>query len=262
MPLRRVRGEHDVIENPETGRNHEEDAPMRSELFAPQHQEQQGEDTFTLQNSKMLKVALNGEVMALQGSMVAYQGQMNFDYQGSGGVGKFIKKALTGEGQNLMKVSGQGDLFLAQDAADVHLIRLENDAITVNGKNILAFEPTIQWDIHRVEGAGALAGGLFNTLLQGTGWVAVTTRGTPVLLQTNAPTFADAQAAIAWSAGLQTRVHASFKLSNLVGRSSGESIQMAFHGQGFIIVQPSEGPPTQTQQQPQGGGSGFNLNFG
>ena len=30
-------------------------------------------------------------------------------------------------------------------------------------------------------------------------------------------------------------------LKNLVGRGSGESIQMSFQGQGWVLVQPSEG---------------------
>ena len=237
---------------------------MRSDLFAPQNMEQQAKDLFTLQNSKMLKVSLNGEIMARQGSMVAYQGQMNFEYQGSGGIGKFLKKALTGEGAPLMKVGGQGELFLAHDADDIHLIRLENDALTVNGGNILAFEPSIQWDIRKVEGAGMMAGGLFNTLLQGSGWVAITTHGAPVILETaQQPTFADAQSAVAWSANLQTRVHAQVKLGAFFGRSSGESIQMGFAGQGFVIVQASEGPTVPAHSHgDSGGSSGFNLNFG
>jgi uncharacterized protein (AIM24 family) len=235
---------------------------MRSDLFAPENMEQQTQEVFSLQNSKMLKVRLNGDVMARKGAMVAYQGQMNFEYQSAGGIGKFIKKALTGEGAPLMRVSGQGDLFLAHDADDIHLIRLENDALTVNGTNILAFEPTVQWDIHRVEGAGMMTGGLFNTLLQGSGWVAITTHGTPVILQTDQPTFADAQSAVAWSANLQTRVHANFKLGSMFGRSSGESIQMAYHGQGFIIVQASEGPTVPPHNHGNSGGGGFNLDFG
>jgi uncharacterized protein (AIM24 family) len=235
---------------------------MRSALFSPENMERQTTDLFSLQNSKMLKVALNGEVMARQGSMVAYQGQMEFEYQGAGGIGKFIKKAITGEGAPLMKVRGQGDLFLANNADDVHLVRLENDAFTVNGANILAFEPTISWDIRRVEGAGMMAGGLFNTLLQGTGWVAITAHGAPVVLQTNAPTYCDAQAAIAWSANLQTRVHASVNLGNLIGRTSGESVQLAFVGQGFVIVQASEGPGWGAQGGGQQAGNSGGLPFG
>ncbi len=213
---------------------------MRSELFG-KNLESSSADLFTLQNSKLLKVALQGEVMARQGSMVAYQGQVEFDYEGSGGVGRFIKKAVTGEGVPLMRCRGQGDLFLANDADEIHLLHLDQDALTVNGANILAFEPAISWDIRRVEGASMLTGGLFNTVLTGTGWVAITAHGTPVVLQTDAPTFVDAQAAVAWSASLQTSLSRSMKLGALVGRGSGEAVQLAFLGQGFVVVQASEG---------------------
>jgi uncharacterized protein (AIM24 family) len=231
---------------------------MRSTLFG-ENVESTSTDYFGLQNAKMLRVRLDGEVMARQGAMVAYQGQIEFDYQGSGGLGRFIKKALTGEGLPLMRCRGRGDLFLANDADDVHLIYLDGDGLTVNGANILAFDPSISWDIRRVEGAGMMSGGLFNTVLTGTGWVAVTAHGTPVVLDTDQPTFADAQAAIAWSSSLQTRIHASVKLGTLFGRGSGESVQMAFAGQGFVIVQASEGPtvPPHSHGENSGGGGLF-----
>jgi uncharacterized protein (AIM24 family) len=110
---------------------------MRSELFG-ENVESTTQERFALQNRRMLRVELDGEVMARQGSMVAYQGEMDFAYQGSGGVGKFLKKALTGEGVPLMKVTGRGDLFLAEDANEIHLITLEGDSVTVNGRNVLA----------------------------------------------------------------------------------------------------------------------------
>jgi uncharacterized protein (AIM24 family) len=214
---------------------------MQSALFG-ENLEAKSEEYFTLQNPKMLRVRLNGEVMARQGAMVAYQGQLDFDYQGSGGVGKFLKKMLTGEGLPLMRCRGQGDLFLAHNADEVHLIYLDGDGLTVNGPNILAFDPGISWDIRRVEGAGMMTGGLFNTTLTGTGWVAVTTHGAPVVLETDQPTFADAQSAVAWSTSLSTRIHSSFKVGSLIGRGSGEAVQLAFSGRGFVIVQASEGP--------------------
>jgi uncharacterized protein (AIM24 family) len=229
---------------------------MRSNLFGENLETQQAQERFTLQNSKMLKVNLDGEVMARKGSMVAYQGRVDFDHGGSGGLGRMLKKALTGEGLPLMKVQGRGDVFLASNADEVHLLHLDGDALTVNGTNILAFEPSIQWDIHQVRGAGVMSGGAFNTLLQGTGWVAITCHGTPVVLQTDAPTFVDADAAVAWSASLQTRVHATVKLGALFGRSSGESIQMAFEGQGFVIVQASEGQTVPQHNHGQGQSSG------
>ena len=231
---------------------------MRSELFG-RNLEAQTTDVFALQNAKLLKVALNGEVLARQGSMVAFQGQVDFQYEGSGGVGRFLKKALTGEGVPLMRCRGQGELFIAHNADEVHLVGLEDDALSVNGQNILAFEPTLAWDIRRVEGASMFAGGLFNTVLSGSGWVAITAHGTPVVLQTDAPTFADAQAAIAWSASLQTSVNRTMKLGAMLGRGSGEAVQIAFAGQGFVIVQASEGPVVPPHNHGNSGGGGFSF---
>lgn len=213
---------------------------MRSPLFG-QYLETKSTDFFTLQNPRLLKINLNGDVLARQGSMVAYQGQVDFEYEGSGAA-RFIKKALTGEGLPLMRCHGQGDLFLADGGDELFLIYLENEGITVNGRNVLAFDSSLQWDVRRVEGASMFAGGLFNTVIGGTGWVAVSAHGTPVVLQTDRPTYADAQAAIAWSTSLQTSLHRTVKLGALVGRGSGEAAQLAFAGEGWVIVQASEGP--------------------
>jgi uncharacterized protein (AIM24 family) len=210
-----------------------------------EYQETQSQEAFALQNSKLLKVSLDQiTIQSKLGSMVAYQGDVKFEHAGSGGVSKFIKKAVTGEGTQLMKMSGTGEVFLADVAQDIHLIKLENDSITCNGANVLAFDAVIDWDIRKVEGgmAGAMAGGLFNMALNGSGWVAILSDGPPVLLNTgDAPTFCDPQAAITWSSGVQTQVKTDVNVKNLIGRGSGESIQMGFVGQGWVLVQPSEG---------------------
>jgi uncharacterized protein (AIM24 family) len=209
-----------------------------------QFNETQSQDAFALQNSKLLKVHLDQvTIQAKLGSMVAYQGDVSFEHSGSGGLGRMLKKAVSGEGTALMKMTGTGEVFLADQAQDIHLIYLENDHVTVNGPNLLAFDSGIDWDIHRVQGAsGAMGAGLFNMSLQGTGWVAILSDGPPVLLNVAAaPTFADAQAAITWSSGVQTSIKTDFKMKNLIGRGSGETIQMAFSGQGWVLVQPSEG---------------------
>ena len=141
-------------------------------------------DAFALQNSKLLKVRLEEvTVQAKIGSMVAYQGNVTFEHAGSGGMGRMLKKAMTGEGAPLMKITGSGEVFLADQAQDVHLISLENDEVTINGRNLLAFDAGIDWDIERVQGAsGMMGGGLYNTSLAGTGWVAILSDGPPVLL--------------------------------------------------------------------------------
>ena len=200
-----------------------------------------------MQDSKLLRVRLGEPFMAHQGSMVAYQGNVEFSFEG-GGASKFIKKALTGEGLPLMRCQGQGDVFLAERAYDVHLLNLNNAGLSISGKNVLAFSSNLDWNIERVKGGSMVAGGLFNTTLRGTGWVALTTDGPPVVLNAaEAPTFADTNAVVAWSANLQTQLKTSFKAGALIGRGSGEALQVSFYGQGFVIVQPSEGfPPVAT----------------
>lgn len=231
---------------------------MRSDLFG-EHLESTSADTLTLQNPRMLRARLSGsELLARQGAMVAYQGSVEFAYEGAGGVGRFLKKALTGEGVPLMRCRGTGDVFLAQDANELHVLELDgNDGVTVNGANVLAFEPTLTWDIRRVEGASALSGGVFNMVFSGAGRLVVSAFGTPVVLNTGeAPTFADLQSAVAWSSSLQTRLVRTAGASALIGRGSGEAFQLAFTGQGFLVVQASEGPVVPTHNHGNSGGGG------
>lgn len=217
---------------------------MRSSLFG-ENLESTSTEAMALQNPRMLRVRLDGEIMARQGAMVAYQGEVQFAYQGAGGLGRLLKKAVTGEGVPLMRCTGRGDLFLAQDGNELHILDLDGDSagVTVNGANVLAFEPGLTWDIRRVEGASMFSGGVFNMVFTGQGRLVVSAYGTPVVLNTaEAPTYADLQSAIAWSAGLTTRLVRTAGAGALIGRGSGEAFQLAFQGPGFLVVQASEGP--------------------
>jgi len=228
---------------------------MAVEQALAQFKETEGGEAFRLQNSKLLKVELAGvEIQAKLGSMVADQGDVSFEHAGSGGLSRMIKKAVTNEGADLMKVSGTGEIFLADMAQDVQLLRLEDEAITANGPHVLAFDAGIEWDIKRVEGAsGALSGGLYNMELSGTGNVALVSDGPPVLVEIDGEsTFADPQAAITWSQGVSSSVKTDVNVKTLVGKGSGETFQLAFSGSGWLLLQPSEG----SAGTPAGGGAG------
>lgn len=219
--------------------------------------ENTAQEPFSLQNKKMLKIQVGyGPVWARSGSMVAYQGDVRFANKGSGGLGKMFKAAVTGEGVDMMQCTGHGDLFLADFGAEVQILYLENDAISVNGHNVLAFSDSIAWDIHRIQARGAaLTGGLYNVSLRGTGFVAITTKGDPVALDVAAaPTFGDAQAVVMWTAGVTMDVRVDTGgLKSLVRGGTGELLQMTFGGQGYVVVQPSESV-TQGGHQADGGG--------
>ncbi len=235
--------------------------PIHGTLFQ-EFKEESTSDQFSLQNKKMLKVQMgHGPVMAKSGSMVAYQGDVRFANKGSGGLDKFIKKAVTGEGVDMMTCSGQGELFLADSASEIQVMYLENDTISVNGNNIMAFSASIDWDINRIQARGAaMTGGLYNVTLRGTGYVAITTKGDPVALDVSgAPTFADAQAVVMWTAGVRMDIKVDTGgLKSMIRGGTGEMLQMAFGGQGYVLVQPAESVADGGHQQSSGSrGSGL-----
>lgn len=229
---------------------------MQSPLFEQGNLEVQAQQRFALQNPQMLRVHLGGDVLAVKGTMVAFQGNIRFDHERAGSMGRLFKKVVTGEDVSLMRVSGEGDVFFASEAGFVFLIELTGDALSVNARNLLAFDSSIEWDIKRVQGAGVLSGGLFNTTLQGTGTVAVHTVGQPVILDcSQQPTFVDVQSCVGWSASLVPQVVSSMNVRSMLRGGSGEAFQYAFHGPGFVVVQPSEWVAPSNGS----GGGGFNL---
>ncbi len=71
---------------------------MKSDLFASEHLAQQATAPgMALQNSKCVKYAVNGEMHARQGSMIAFRGNLQFERKGQG-IGGVLKRAVTGEG--------------------------------------------------------------------------------------------------------------------------------------------------------------------
>lgn len=203
------------------------------------------EPSFVMEEGdRMVRASLDGEILAKQGSMVAYTGAVDFAYKG-GGLGGFVRKAVTGEGQDLMRVTGRGQVWFADDGAHISLFTLEADRLVVNGRSLLVLGQGLEHTIRKTSGGlGAMAaGGLFQTEVSGTGQVAVTCLGNPLVLPTDEPVFVDAQAAVAWTSPVRTEIVSTFKAGALIGRGSGEAFQMKMQGAGgFVVVQCGEPP--------------------
>jgi uncharacterized protein (AIM24 family) len=202
-------------------------------------------DAFELENPHLLELKLNGRVWAKAGSMVAYHGSAKFKREGvfEQGIGNLLKKAVSGEGTRLMKIEGQGRVYLADSGKRVTLLRLQGESIFVNGNDVLAFEDGIENKItlmRRV--AGMMAGGLFSIRLSGSGLVAITSHFDPLTLRVtpNAPVFTDPNATVAWSGNLTPDFVTDITIGTFLGRASGESLQMKFQGEGWVVVQPFE----------------------
>ncbi|WP_433858131.1 TerD family protein [Streptomyces kronopolitis] len=200
---------------------------------------------WTPQNSKLIRVDLGVDgqpVLARQGSMVLYQGKVDFGYKGAGFRGRIVGNA-TGQEMQLMRCTGQGQVFLAENSAHVHPIELQGDAICVSAESVLAFDESLQHEVRRIEGHGIPGGALFTMQFHGTGTVVVKTQGTPVVLPVTPTTFADANAIVAWSAGSQVIISSQVSLRrHAFPGHSGETVNLQFRGApgNFIVVQPYE----------------------
>ncbi|MHC4820278.1 MAG: AIM24 family protein [Planctomycetota bacterium] len=208
-------------------------------------QRDRGEGFFELESARMLEVNLDGKVWTKMGSMIAYRGNVKFTREGvlEHGVGKFLKKAFTGEGVMLTKAEGNGQVYLAEAGKKVTILDLGGDAICVNGNDVLAFQDSVKWDIKMMRKMTAMmAGGLFNIRLEGQGMVALTTHYDPMTLKVtpDSPVITDPNATVAWSGNLAPEFRTDVSLKTFFGRGSGESIQMQFQGDGFVVVQPFE----------------------
>ncbi|GHB81230.1 hypothetical protein GCM10010347_60060 [Streptomyces cirratus] len=216
---------------------------MKSDLFASENLVQPSAVAgMTLQNAKSVKYTVNGEMLARQGSMVAFRGNLQFERKGQG-IGGMLKRAVTGEGLPLMSVRGQGEAWFAHQAANCFIVEFEpGDALTINGRNVLCFDPSLSYEIKMVKGAGMTGGGLFNSLFTGTGKLAVICDGNPIIIPVTAqaPVYVDTDAVVGWSAALETGLHRSQSVGSMIRGGSGEAVQLKLSGEGFVIVRPSE----------------------
>lgn len=200
---------------------------------------------FQLENPYLLEVNLAGRVWAKLGSMIGYTGQVKFTREGmlEHGLGRMVRRTFSGEGTRLMKMEGQGRVYLADVGKKVQVLSLEDDTIVVNGNDLLAFQDGVDWDITMMRRvAGLMAGGLFNVRLAGRGMVAITTHYEPLALRVEPgrPVFSDPHATVAWSGSLQPDIRTDVSLKSFLGRGSGESIQLRFEGSGWVVLQPYE----------------------
>ncbi len=226
-------------ESPEDGRY------TLDEFLRRSAERDHGQGLFELESERLLEINLDGMVWTKMGSMVAYVGDVKFTREGilEHGIGKFLKKAITGEGARLTKAEGEGKVYLADMGKKVTILELHDESIFVNANDVLAFEGTIEHDIKMMRKiTGMLAGGLFNMKLSGTGMIAITTHYDPLTLRVSPgqPVCTDPNATVAWSGNLYPGFKADVSLKTFFGRGSGESIQMLFEGDGFVVVQPYE----------------------
>ena len=224
---------------------------MKGSLFSSEHMVQPATQAgMSVENAKCIKYAVNGEMLARQGAMIAYRGSLQFERKGQG-VGGMLKRAVTGEGLPLMSVQGRGEAWFAHEAQNCFIVEIEpGDQFTVNGRNVLCFDATLSYEIRTVKGSGIAGGGLFNSVFSGHGRLGLICDGNPLVIPVSpeAPVYVDTDAVVGWTAHLQTSLHRSQSIGSMLRGGSGETVQLMLQGQGHVVVRPSEATPQKAQQ--------------
>ena len=202
---------------------------------------------FRMNGQRVLEVHLSGDaVRALTGSMVAYEGSVAFKNAGMGGGGGFkaaLKRKVTGESLELMEMSGQGVVYLANAATEVELVQLQGDTLHVESSALLAIDGSLRTDVAFAGLRGASSGqGLFTTTVTGTGSCAILSDGPMIALEVSPeyPLVVDPDCFIAHRGQLQQSFVTDVSWKTLLGEGSGENYSLSFNGSGVVYIQPAE----------------------
>ena len=197
-----------------------------AEFVAATAQKDENRGRFELENAHTLEVNLDGRVWCKAGAMIGYVGSVRFTRQGllEQGLGNLLKKMVTSEGAELMKMEGQGRGYLAEGGKRIQVLQLQpGETIFVNGNDLLALEDGMTYEIKMMRRvAGMASGGLFNVRVSGPGLVAITTHYQPITLRVEPgqAVFTDPNATVAWSGTLTPGIHTDISFKTLLGRGT------------------------------------------
>lgn len=201
---------------------------------------------FRTNTDRLLEVTLQDEkVLAIAGSMVAYTGAIKFEKSLLGGEGIFgaIKRKVTSEGMQVMQASGTGTVLFAQNAAEITVIHMNGEKITIESSSLLAYDTTLKTGTSFAGLRGAASGqGLFSTTVEGHGNIAVISKGNLIMLEVtpSTPLRVDPDAFVGFKGDIRQEFVFDVNWRTMVGQTSGESYQHKFTGQGVVFIQPAE----------------------
>ncbi|MBZ6175882.1 AIM24 family protein [Streptomyces olivaceus] len=207
-------------------------------------------------NSKMVRafVSPGQRLFSQRGAMLAYQGDVSFTPNvtgGRGGVASMIGRRVANEDTPLMTVEGSGTVFFGHGGHHVQVINLSGDTLYVEADRLLAFEGTLDQSTVFLGSQGGVMGmvrgqvsgqGLFTTSLTGHGSVAVMAHGGvfEVPITPQRPVRIDPQAYVAHHGDVRNKLSTALGWRDMVGRGSGEAFQLELSGSGTVFVQASE----------------------
>lgn len=189
----------------------------------------------------------NTGIRAMTGSMVAYEGQVQFKSAGMGGVDGVmagLRRRASGESLSFMECMGHGVVYLAVDAQDTTLVDLNNETLQVESRQLLALTGNLRTDIRFTGLRGASTGqGLFTTTVSGQGQVALLSAGGPLIaleVSGQFPLVVDPDAFVAAKGNVNQSFITDVSWAAVLGEGSGEPFSLRWDGTGVVYIQPAE----------------------
>ena len=205
-------------------------------------------------NSKVVRARVSAAtpVLARRGAMLGYSGQVTFrPVHGQGrGIGGMAGAALSGESTPMMATEGQGEVLYGYRGLHVTVLELDGGApLVCEADRLLVHDAQLQTSVQflgsggvRQAISGAMTGqGLFTTNVHGRGSVALLSHGGAFPLQLGGQQMGvDPQAYVGHVGQLSIDLAAKVGFRDVVGRGSGEALQLRISGHGTVYVQASE----------------------
>jgi uncharacterized protein (AIM24 family) len=205
-------------------------------------------------NSKVVRARVSPAtpVLARRGAMLGYSGQVTFrPVHGQGrGIGGMAGAALSGESNPMMATEGQGEVLYGYRGLHVTVLELDGGApLVCEADRLLVHDAQLQTSVQflgsggvRQAISGAMTGqGLFTTNVHGRGSVALLSHGGAFPLQLGGQQVGvDPQAYVGHVGQLSIDLAAKVGFRDVVGRGSGEALQLRISGHGTVYVQASE----------------------
>ena len=195
-------------------------------------------------SGRILQIDVDGRIWLRPGAAIAYYGDLKFKRLPTLKTKK-IKQAAMRELAPLVSAEGTGQLFCAHHGWHLQLIRLAGETVIVSAEELLAFEDTIDFEMFVVgEGISMSIGGKFAAKLSGEGLLAVAIHGEPLVLPVtpDKPLSTDPHSTLAWSENLTPTLKTDLTWRSLLKHGGGETFQMLFEGEGYVVVQPNDDP--------------------
>jgi uncharacterized protein (AIM24 family) len=195
-------------------------------------------------SARMLRIDVSGNVWLNLGTAIAYYGDLKFRRLPTLKT-KNLKKLALREIIPFVGAEGKGRLYCAHQGWRLRTVRLSGETLNVAGNELLAFEDSLDFEIFMVGiGVSVTSGGIFGVRLSGEGSLAIAVHGDPLVLPVSSdePLFTDPHATIAWTEGLTPTLKTDLTWHTWFAHGGGESFQMQFGGDGYVVVQPSQDP--------------------